>query len=128
MNQQAMKEAKDHDPMRPGKFEGEQAATVYFYFCGLDGEADDTYDFGGDGSVDLYEVFQVSEEERHAFGLKERHYAVHHSDQGFISGWQATGCYLNDLRAEYDVHCADKDDSDPFIRPTITLAAGRGEA
>ena len=106
MNHDAMREAKDHNPNHPGKFEGETQATVYFYFCGLDGGADDDYDFGGEGTVDLYQVFNVSEEERRAFCLKERHYVVRHTDSGSIQGWQATGCHLKDLQQDYDRHCA----------------------
>lgn len=101
-----------HDPKHPGRFEGESQATVYFYLCGLDGDSDDTFDFGGGFNVDLVEVFSVSKEERKMFGLKENHYAIHHTDSGHVWGCEASRLHLKDIQSDYDRHCADSEESD----------------
>jgi hypothetical protein len=78
----------------PGKFEGETAATEYFYEQVLEGNGE-TLERGypnGEDDFDVEEVdtvFQITAEEAEAFGLSVGAYFVITEDsQGFVYGNQ----------------------------------------
>ena len=92
----------------PGRYEGETAATAYFYEAYLNGD--------GEG-LDDYSLFSVSDEEREAFGLDFNvaidgravpaaflglYFLVRQDDNGFIYGHSATVEMVAELRAEIE--------------------------
>ncbi len=77
MNLEALKAANAHDPSSPGKFEGENQATVYFWHCILDGDGD----LEGDTTW-----FEPDAAERAYFILPTTRYWIEESDNGFVYG------------------------------------------
>lgn len=82
MNGESLAIAMQHDPKDPGKFEGEDRATVYFYNCDLGGTADEVLSF----IAPTESVYRVDDEERTALDLTEPYYALHYREDGFVVG------------------------------------------
>jgi hypothetical protein len=78
----------------PGKFEGESAATEYFYEQMLNGDGE-TLERGypnGEDDFDVVEIdtiFQITAEEAEAFDLSVgAHFVITEDSQGFVYGSQ----------------------------------------
>lgn len=95
----------------PGKFEGEQIATVYFWDQMMDGAQDDTMELDGD----TYDVFSVSEEEREGFHLfvDTEFYCLQHSVYGFVYGQELTAeelrSFVRQAERQAETNSADED-------------------
>jgi len=71
----------------PGKFEGERAATAYFYDAMLDGDGESLYFEHADCEYSPT-LFNVTAEEAEAFGLAPNSvYMIYEDDYGFVYGW-----------------------------------------
>jgi hypothetical protein len=78
----------------PGKFEGESAATEYFYELMLDGDGETIYGDSGDDTADepyqetdCAELFRINADEAEAFDLPIGHWFLLREDsQGFVYG------------------------------------------
>jgi len=76
----------------PGKFEGERAATAYFYDAMLSGDGESLC-FVGEDFEYMYSatLFNVTAEEAEAFGLAPNSvYMIYEDDYGFVYGWACT--------------------------------------
>jgi hypothetical protein len=73
----------------PGKFEGETAATEYYYELSLDSDGETIYgtvDYE-DESAQIAELFHINAEEAEAFDLPIGHWFLLVEDsQGFVTG------------------------------------------
>jgi hypothetical protein len=92
----------------PGKFEGETAATEYFYEQSLEGDGDTIYaeipiadgpdDFIYDEDAPIATIFHLTSEEIEAFDLPitRRWFLLREDSQGFVYGT----CHLSRENAE----------------------------
>lgn len=106
---------REHDPRRPGKFEGEDIATLYFHERAMQSDGNSLY-FGGENvAIDL---FEATPEERRLLKAPAKHtwFAVEYSDQGFVGGEWITKERAEELIAEDDEEMRDLDaeDEDSF--------------
>jgi hypothetical protein len=65
----------------PGRFEGEPPETAYYYDMAMNGDGES---FLLDDKE--YSIFDVTEEEKNTFQIKNKYFVVYSSDQGFICG------------------------------------------
>ena len=74
--------------LHPGKFEGEQPETEYFYDLMLEGDGETLFpDIDGDICANSAEVFHINADEAEAFNLPIGHYFLLREDsQGFVYG------------------------------------------
>jgi hypothetical protein len=71
----------------PGKFEGESAATEYFYEQALNGDGETIHEDIDDGEGSTADLFQIDVEEAEAFDLPLHHWFLLREDsQGFAIG------------------------------------------
>jgi len=86
----------------PGRFEGEGAATAYYWDACMNGDGEWLGDFS---------LFEVSDEEREAFEITADcvHYLILQTEQGFIYGYEATAEMVEGLREDVEA----EDASDP---------------
>lgn len=79
MNKEALTAANAHNPRSPGKFEAEQKATVYFWYCLiLDGD--------GETNEDSVTWFDPTPEEQTEFTISAKPFWIEESDNGFVYG------------------------------------------
>lgn len=79
MNAHALKAAREHDPAKPGKFEGEPPETVYFWLSSLEGGFDE--DLGcGTG------LCFVTPEEAAEFHISGPYFGLFEDGNGFVWG------------------------------------------
>jgi hypothetical protein len=73
---------------QPGKFEGESAATEYFYEQMLNGDGETVFpDIDGDICANSAELFHINADESEAFNLPIGHWFLLREDsQGFAYG------------------------------------------
>jgi hypothetical protein len=99
LNKEALAEANDHDPRQPGKFEGEDRATVYFHT--LTGTSSQEQTIGDIPEVGwIADVFKVDDEEAREFDISTPYYVVRENDQGFVEGFEADEKDLEELEDE----------------------------
>ena len=90
---------REHDPSRPGKFEGEDIATLYFHDAAMNGDGEPLYFGGDDVAIDL---FEAEPEEMKLLDAPSGHswFALEYSDSGFVSGEWITPEKADELIAE----------------------------
>jgi hypothetical protein len=87
----------------PGKFEGENPETAYYYDAMMNGDGE-IISFGEN---EVYTIFEISEEEKDVFDLHvdmEKnpvdYFSIWISEQGFVYGRPMTKTMYDDLVAE----------------------------
>lgn len=86
----------------PGKFEGEEPETLYFYERSLEGAGGDVLQAMEDGCGTYSELIETTEEERKAFELYSggEFFLLEEDEQGFVTGCWLTASEGADVRAE----------------------------
>lgn len=87
----------------PGKFEGENAETAYYYDAMMNGDGEMVCF----GENEIYTVFEISEEERDVFDLHTDieknpidYFSIFTSEQGFVYGRPMSKSMYDELVAE----------------------------
>lgn len=72
----------------------------------MEGGEVDSFDFGGDGSVDYYAVIEITDEDRDAFpddiATRDRFVVIHHDNYGFVDVTAVPESDVEHLRLEFD--------------------------
>ena len=87
----------------PGRFEGENPETAYFYEAMLDGDGE-LFKFK---DSETFTVFKLSDEEKEIFEIAHDYFAIYISDSGFIHGYKLTSVKYNKMIKELEAEWED---------------------
>lgn len=91
LHKEAWKLSREHNPWKPGRFEGQSAETVYFHNLLVNG--------GSDERIGRYDLFRVESEESEEFELFHPYFAVWTDEAGFTYGTQFSEAGITILRS-----------------------------